>query len=217
MLGGERLRARQSVSKRSNRLHHDVVISSNKSSDGVGQRRVGAQEQRLAFGPVLRLGEQVGGARLGVGRLVGDDDHLARPGRQVDADPTRDEKLRCRDIGVSRADDAIDAGDRLGSVGEGGDCLGAADGVDLAEPQLAGDDQGGIDGVRRHDGDPPALLPRARARRPSRVTRAAGSVPLGTQTPTASSGSQRRSDRMPGAASTVVSAGRCASLKRRTA
>ena len=45
--------------------------------------------------------------------------------------------------------------DRLGSVGERGDRLGAADRVDLVEPELAGDDEGGIDGVRRHDCDPP--------------------------------------------------------------
>ena len=35
-----------------------------------------------------------------------------------------------------------------------------------------------------------------------------GKVPLGTQMPTESSGSQRRSDTIPGAASTEVSTGR---------
>ena len=44
-----------------------------------------------------------------------------------------------------------------------------------------------------------------------------GIRPLGTHTPTESSGIQRRSETIPGAASTDVSAGRCASLNARTA
>ena len=38
MLGCKRLGARQRLAERGNRLHRDVVISSNKRSDGVGQR-----------------------------------------------------------------------------------------------------------------------------------------------------------------------------------
>ena len=38
---------------------------------------------------MLGLREQVGGAELGVGRLVGDDQHLARPGGR--SMPTRPE------------------------------------------------------------------------------------------------------------------------------
>ena len=64
VLGRERLGARQRLSERSNRLHRDVVISSNKRSDGVGQRGIGAEQERLAVGAVLGLGEQVGGAGL---------------------------------------------------------------------------------------------------------------------------------------------------------
>ena len=51
VLGRERLRASKRISQRCNRLHHDVVILSNKGRDALGQQRVGAEEERLALRP----------------------------------------------------------------------------------------------------------------------------------------------------------------------
>ena len=66
------------------------------------------EEDRLALCAVFGLGDEVGGARLCVGRLVGDHDHLARARGQVDPDTARDEQLCGGDVGVPRADDAVD-------------------------------------------------------------------------------------------------------------
>ena len=143
----------------------------------------------------------------GVGGLVGDHDHLARAGGEVDADAARNEQLRSGDVGIARADDAVDGGDRVGAEGERCDRLRAADRVDLVETELAGDDERDIDGF----GVTTAmrLTPATSAGTAAMTSdEGAGSVPLGTQIPTASSGSQRRSETIPGAASTTVSAGR---------
>ena len=57
---------------------------------------------------MLGLAEQVGGAHLGVGGLVGDDQDLGRAGQQVDADPPEELALGLGDIGVARADEHVD-------------------------------------------------------------------------------------------------------------
>ena len=71
-----------------------------------------------------------------VGGVVGDDEHLARAGGEVDRDVARDEQLCLGHPGVPRADDPVDRGDRLGAVGEGGDRLRAADRVELVDAEF---------------------------------------------------------------------------------
>ena len=58
----------------------------------VGHLRARRDQNRLTVGPVLRLGEQVGGAQRRVGSLVRHDQHLTRPRRQIDASRLGDER-----------------------------------------------------------------------------------------------------------------------------
>ena len=126
---------------------------------------VGHQD-RLAVGAVLGLGEQVGGARGRVGGLVGDHEHLARPGGQVDRDAARDEQLRRGHPPVAGPDDLGDRRDRLGAVGERGDRLRAADRVHLVDAELA----------RRSPASPPSGRGVATAIRVTPATRAGTAV-----------------------------------------
>ena len=103
---------------------------------------------------MLGLGEEVGRAQLRVGGLVGDDQHLAGAGRQVDAYAARHEQLRGRDPAVARADDLVDRPHRLGSVRERGDRLRAADRVDLVDPELSRRREQRRRRARRGHGDP---------------------------------------------------------------
>src|SRR5205814_2218472 len=60
------------------------------------------------------------------GRIVGHDDGLGWAVDGVDADMTKDLALGERDEDIAGAADLVDARDRLGAVGEGGNRLGAA-------------------------------------------------------------------------------------------
>ena len=102
---------------------------------------------------MLGLGEKVGCHPARVGAVVGDHDHLARPGGEVDPDVRRDEELGGGHVRVPRPDDAVDGGDRRGAVGERGNRLSTADRVDLVQPQFTGDDERGVDRVRGDDHD----------------------------------------------------------------
>ena len=54
--------------------------------DLVRDLRRGGQQDRRRCRAVLGLAEQVGGAHLGVGGVIGDNQRLGRTGQQVDAD-----------------------------------------------------------------------------------------------------------------------------------
>ena len=119
---------------------------------------------------VLGLADQVGGDVARVGRPVGDQDDLARPGDAVDVDLAVDLPLGQRDEQVARPDDLVDRRDPLDPVGQGRHGLGAADPVDLGDAQrVAGGQEVGVVAAerrRRHDhGD---LLDPRRLRRDDR-------------------------------------------------
>ena len=107
---------------------------------------------------MLGLPEQVGGAHLHVGGVVGDDQRLGRAGEQVDADAAEQLPLGFGDKGVAGADQHIDRRDRLGAEAHRGDRLDAAQQIDLvrAAERHRGDRGGGRHAVqrRRAGGDP---------------------------------------------------------------
>ena len=80
---------------------------------------------------MLGLAEQIGGDHDRVGRLVGDDQDLGRPGDEVDADRAEELALGLGDVGVAGTDEHVDAVDRLGAKGQRGKRLHAAEHVDL--------------------------------------------------------------------------------------
>ena len=53
--------------------------------------------------PVLGLAEQIDRDHGDVGGVVGDDQNLRRPGKEIDADAAVELALRLRDIGVAGA------------------------------------------------------------------------------------------------------------------
>ena len=100
---------------------------------------------------MLGLGKQVGRHELGVGALVRDDQDLARAGDHVDVHLAEDIPLRRGHVDVARAHDLVHLRDRCRAIGHGGDCLGAADLVDL---RYAGNVRGDQDvGVQIAAGD----------------------------------------------------------------
>src|SRR5204862_274104 len=96
---------------------------------------------RLAVRPVLGLGEEVGCAGRRIRRLVRDDEHLARPCRQIDPYPRRDEQLRRSYEPVARADDLVDRRDGPGARRQARDRPRApAEQCDVAPRPDVGDD-----------------------------------------------------------------------------
>ena len=91
---------------RSPRLRR-ASCSSRARADPVDQRCVpGDQDARARR--VLGLADQVGGDVVGLGRPVGDQDDLARPGDAVDVDLAVDVPLGQGDEQVARPDDLVD-------------------------------------------------------------------------------------------------------------
>ena len=80
MLGRVRLGQLQRLSERVDVADRDVLVPCDESADGRAQLAVEAEQDRLALGAVLSLGQQVGGAASRGCRPVGDQDDLARPG-----------------------------------------------------------------------------------------------------------------------------------------
>ena len=93
-------------------------------------RRGGDQGGRRR-GAVLGLPQQIGHHHLGIGRLVGDNQDLRRPGQQIDADAAEELPLGLGHIGVARPDQHIDARDGLGAQRHRRHRLDAADDIDL--------------------------------------------------------------------------------------
>ena len=87
---------------------------------------------------MLRLRQEVGGAVLRTGRVIGDDDDLARPVKPVDADGAEDAALgRCH-VGIAGPDDLVHLRNGLRTVGQRGPRLRAADGEDPVDACQAG-------------------------------------------------------------------------------
>ena len=82
---------------------------------------------------MLGLGEQVGGAERGGGRLVGDHYSFARAVEGVDADLAEDGSFRQRDEDVAGAADLVDLGDAGCAVRKCSDRLRAAHAVDAID------------------------------------------------------------------------------------
>ena len=110
-----------------------AIWRSTSIGDGIGERGVGGDEDRLRAAAMLGLRQKVGGDPGGIGGAVGDDQHFGRAGDHVDADGAEDLALGGGDIGVAGADDLADRLDGLGAVGERADRLRAADAVDLGD------------------------------------------------------------------------------------
>ena len=115
---------------------------------GVGQRLGVGDQDAAGLGVVLGLGQEVGGHVLGVGGGVGQDHDLGGPGLRVNADHPPHRPLGGGHVDVARAGDHVH---RLaqhltpgvgtvhvvldgGAVGQHGNGLRPADGVDLLHP-----------------------------------------------------------------------------------
>ena len=81
------------------------------------------------------LGKQSAATNSGSAR-IGENDDFRRAGDHVDADDAEHAALGGGDIGVAGTDDLGDRRDALGSVGERGDRLRAADAIDFADPAI---------------------------------------------------------------------------------
>ena len=101
--------------------------------DRGGKRAFVGDQDRLRGDVVLGLREEIGRDPVRVGVVVGEDQHLGRPGDHVDADRAEHQPLGGRHIGVAGADDLGDRRDRRGAVGERRHRLRAADPIDLVD------------------------------------------------------------------------------------
>ena len=82
---------------------------------------------------MLGLRQQIGGDPVGIAGLVGDDQHLGRPGDHVDADLAEHNAFGGCHVGIARSDDLGDRRKGGGAVGQGRDRLGAADAENLVD------------------------------------------------------------------------------------
>ncbi len=78
--------------------------------DGVGQPRVGGDEDRLRAAAMLGLRQQIRRHPGRVGRSIGDDQHLGRSGDHVDAHRAEHLALGGGDIGIAGPHDLGDRG-----------------------------------------------------------------------------------------------------------
>ncbi len=69
---------------------------------GIGQARIGGDENGLGPCPVLGLGDEIGGDPGGIGGAIGDDEDFGGPGDHVDADLAEDLALGGGDEGIAR-------------------------------------------------------------------------------------------------------------------
>ena len=111
--------------------------------DRVEEVRIGRDEDRLRVLVVLGLREKIHRDPVRVGARVGDDENFRRPGNHVDTDRAEDPALSRCNIGIARADDLVDGGNRPRAVGERRDRLRAADreGARDARKMRGGEDQ----------------------------------------------------------------------------
>src|SRR5690606_13836919 len=113
--------------------------------DAGGEALGGGDQDRGGDDVVFGLADQVDGDVAGVGGVVGEDGDLGGPGLGVDADDALEQALGRGDPDVAGAGDHVGAGALARAVGEHGDGLGAAHGVDLVDAeQGAGGQDGGV-------------------------------------------------------------------------
>ena len=100
---------------------------------------------------MLGLGQEVEREQHGIGRVVGEDEALARALQHVRRHAVLDaQQLSDRDGRAAGPDDLAHARDRGAAEGRGGDAARAVDAPDLAQPELRGDVEiGRIDAARR--------------------------------------------------------------------
>ena len=103
--------------------------------DLVGEPLASRDQDAGGHRVVLGLADQVGGDVRRVGRVVGEDRDLGRPGLGVDPDDALEQPLGRDGVDVAGSGHQVDAAARAGAVGEHGDRLGAADGVHLVDAQ----------------------------------------------------------------------------------
>ncbi len=99
----------------------------------VQMRAIGREQQRLRVLVVLGLREKVHREPFRRGAAIGDDENLRWAGNHVDADAAKHLALRFGDIGISRADDLVDAGNRTRAIRERRHCLRAANADDAID------------------------------------------------------------------------------------
>ena len=114
---------------------------------------------------MLRLRHQVGDDQRRVGRIVGDDDQLRRPGGHVDADLADEAHLRRGNVGVAGADDLVDAHERGRTERRRRHPRRAAALVDLGDAEAVADVVQLVARRRRGRGDADDLLNAGDARR----------------------------------------------------
>ena len=107
------------------------------------------EQDRLRQFVVLGLGEQVDRHPVGIGRAVGDDQHLRRAGHHVDADDAEDAALGAGDVGVAGTDDLVHLRNGLRAVGQRRDGLRAADGEHAIDAGQMGSGQHQLRSSRR--------------------------------------------------------------------
>ena len=116
---------------------------------GIGELRGRGHEHGGGQGVVLRLADEVGRHVHGVGGVIGEHGDLGGPGLGVDADLTLEHALRRGHPDVAGPRHHVDGlatatARQVNAVGEHGDRLRAAGGVDLVDPEESarGQDRG---------------------------------------------------------------------------
>ena len=144
---------------------------------------------------MLRLREKAGGTRPASAPRPRRDD-LARAGRQIDPDATRDEELCGGDVRAARPDDRIDGRDVSVPYASAATAWAPPTAYTSSTPSSRAATRIASDGLRRHDGDAPHAATSAGTAVMTSED-GSGERPLGTQRPTESRASQRRSERSP--------------------
>ena len=116
------------------------------------QFRIAGDKDGERFRIMLSLGNDVGGNPLRISILAGDN-NFCWAGQHVDAAFKRDQLLCSGDIEISGPDNFIDARHAGRTVGQSGNCLRAADAIQLLDPGQMCRGQGFPGRARRDDDD----------------------------------------------------------------
>ena len=100
------------------RLRHGGELPRHALRDGIEQRRVRREQNRLRHFVVLGLRKKIHRYPIRVGAGVGDNEYLRGSGDHVDADSAENAPFGGRDIGIAGTDDLVDRGNRRRAVGE---------------------------------------------------------------------------------------------------
>ena len=107
----------------------------------------------LVAGAVLGLRQHVGGGKFRIGRLVGQHEHFARTGQQINRDMADKQPLGGDDVGIARPENLLHTANRLRAAGQRGNRLRAADAVNLRRARRPRrEEQRGIDAAIRPHG-----------------------------------------------------------------